>query len=151
MSIRRVLVLARAGAARERTEAALRQAGAELVAVLDPVVAEPEQVRAQAPDAVLVVLDPAVDPMLWLGLNMVRIHIKAEDPRKLYWLDKAGILVMADIPCFWGEPSAWGRRLWSIWRWPGCCTTSARFTFRRTLRNQGPHCRQATGGSMKSM
>ncbi|MFN3703881.1 chemotaxis protein CheB [Thermomonas sp.] len=61
MSIRRVLVLARAGAARERTEAALRQAGAELVAVLDPVVAEPEQVRAQAPDAVLVVLDTAVE------------------------------------------------------------------------------------------
>ncbi len=40
-----------------------------------------------------------------LGLNMVRIHIKAEDPRKLYWMDKVGILVMQDIPCFWGEPN----------------------------------------------
>ncbi len=39
-----------------------------------------------------------------LGLNMVRIHIKAEEPRKLYWMDKLGILVMADIPCFWGPP-----------------------------------------------
>ncbi len=39
-----------------------------------------------------------------LGLNMVRIHIKTEDPRKLYWLDKVGIMVMQDIPCFWGEP-----------------------------------------------
>lgn len=41
-----------------------------------------------------------------LGLNMVRIHIKPEEPRKLYWLDKLGILVMEDIPCFWGEPVA---------------------------------------------
>ncbi len=40
-----------------------------------------------------------------LGLNMVRIHIKAEEPRKLYWMDKLGILVMADIPCFWGAPN----------------------------------------------
>ena len=39
-----------------------------------------------------------------LGLNMVRIHIKPEEPRKLYWMDKLGILVMADIPCFWGAP-----------------------------------------------
>ena len=39
-----------------------------------------------------------------LGLNMVRIHIKSEEPRKLYWMDKLGILVMADIPCFWGPP-----------------------------------------------
>ncbi|GGJ08411.1 hypothetical protein GCM10010885_16900 [Alicyclobacillus cellulosilyticus] len=40
-----------------------------------------------------------------LGLNCVRIHIKPEDPRKLYWADKLGILVMADMPCFWGEPT----------------------------------------------
>lgn len=39
-----------------------------------------------------------------LGLNMVRIHIKPEEPRKLYWMDKLGVLVMADIPCFWGPP-----------------------------------------------
>lgn len=41
-----------------------------------------------------------------LGLNMVRIHIKPEEPRKLYWMDKLGLLVMADIPCFWGAPVA---------------------------------------------
>lgn len=40
-----------------------------------------------------------------LGLNMARIHIKAEEPRKLYWMDKLGVLVMADVPCFWGEPN----------------------------------------------
>lgn len=39
-----------------------------------------------------------------LGLNMVRIHIKPEEPRKLYWADKLGILVMEDMPCFWGNP-----------------------------------------------
>ncbi|MBQ9950827.1 MAG: glycoside hydrolase family 2 [Clostridia bacterium] len=39
-----------------------------------------------------------------LGLNMVRIHIKPEEPRKLYWMDKLGLLVMEDIPCFWGAP-----------------------------------------------
>lgn len=39
-----------------------------------------------------------------LGLNFVRIHIKPEEPRKLYWMDKLGIMVMEDMPCFWGEP-----------------------------------------------
>ena len=39
-----------------------------------------------------------------LGLNMVRIHIKPEEPRKLYWMDKLGVLVMEDVPCFWGKP-----------------------------------------------
>lgn len=45
-----------------------------------------------------------------LGLNLVRIHIKPEDPRKLYWLDKMGMLVMADMACFWGEPLPETRR-----------------------------------------
>ncbi|GAA4852645.1 hypothetical protein GCM10023310_34440 [Paenibacillus vulneris] len=39
-----------------------------------------------------------------LGLNFVRIHIKPEEPLKLYWADKLGVLVMEDMPCFWGEP-----------------------------------------------
>lgn len=41
-----------------------------------------------------------------IGLNMVRLHIKPEEPRKLYWLDKLGVLVWADMVCFWGEPDA---------------------------------------------
>ncbi len=41
-----------------------------------------------------------------VGLNLVRIHIKPEEPRKLYWLDKLGVMVMADMACFWGEPVA---------------------------------------------
>lgn len=39
-----------------------------------------------------------------LGLNLVRLHIKPEEPRKLYWLDKLGVLAFADMVCFWGEP-----------------------------------------------
>ena len=35
---------------------------------------------------------------------MARIHIKAEEPLKLYWADKLGLLIMEDIPCFWGDP-----------------------------------------------
>ncbi len=38
-----------------------------------------------------------------IGINMARIHIKAEEPLKLYWADKLGLLVMEDIPCFWAE------------------------------------------------
>ena len=39
-----------------------------------------------------------------IGLNANRIHIKVEVPRKLYWADKLGLLIMADVPNFWGEP-----------------------------------------------
>lgn len=33
-----------------------------------------------------------------LGLNSFRIHIKPEDPRKLYYADKIGMLVIEDMP-----------------------------------------------------
>ena len=64
MSARRVVVLARAGAACDRTRAAVQQAGAELVAVLDPTAAGEDDIRAAAPDAVLVVLDPVTETAL---------------------------------------------------------------------------------------
>ena len=32
------------------------------------------------------------------GFNFLRIHIKLEDPRFLYWADKLGILLMCDMP-----------------------------------------------------
>jgi len=41
-----------------------------------------------------------------LGLNGIRTHIKADVPRKLYWADKLGLLVMSDLPNSWGEPNA---------------------------------------------
>ena len=46
MSGRRVVLLARAGGARERTEAALKQADAELLATFDPATVEAVQIRA---------------------------------------------------------------------------------------------------------
>lgn len=47
-----------------------------------------------------------------IGLNGMRIHIKTEVPRKLYWADKLGLLTMADVPNFWGEPSDSARKEW---------------------------------------
>jgi hypothetical protein len=45
-----------------------------------------------------------------IGLNGQRIHIKVEVPRKLYWADRLGVLIMADVPNSWGEPDAKARR-----------------------------------------
>ncbi len=39
-----------------------------------------------------------------IGLNGIRTHIKVDVPRKLYWADKLGLLVMSDLPNSWGEP-----------------------------------------------
>lgn len=52
-----------------------------------------------------------------LGLNMVRIHIKTEEPRKLYWMDRMGMLVMQDVPCFWGNPVEEARATYEA-AWP---------------------------------
>lgn len=47
-----------------------------------------------------------------LGLNGLRIHIKAEVPRKLYWADKLGLLIQEDIPNFWGQPDSIAKANW---------------------------------------
>jgi hypothetical protein len=39
-----------------------------------------------------------------IGLNGLRLHVKIDIPRKLYWADRLGILIMADVPNSWGEP-----------------------------------------------
>ena len=39
-----------------------------------------------------------------IGLNGLRTHIKIDIPRKLYWADKLGLLIMSDLPNSWGEP-----------------------------------------------
>jgi hypothetical protein len=39
-----------------------------------------------------------------IGLNGQRVHIKVPLPRKLYWADRLGMLIMADVPNFWGPP-----------------------------------------------
>ena len=57
----RVALLARAGDACERIAGALREAGAEVVLVADPMQADPVQVRQAQPQAVLVALEPAIE------------------------------------------------------------------------------------------
>ena len=64
MTRKRVVLLARAGAACERTQASIAEAGAELVATLDPGIASEDDIRAAAPDAVMVILDPVVEQAL---------------------------------------------------------------------------------------
>jgi hypothetical protein len=44
-----------------------------------------------------------------IGLNGIRVHIKVEVPRKLYWADKLGLLVVEDLPNSWGEPDKFMR------------------------------------------
>jgi len=41
-----------------------------------------------------------------IGLNGLRLHVKVDVPRKLYWADRLGVLIMADVPNSWGEPDA---------------------------------------------
>ena len=61
---KRVVLLTRPGSARERTEAAIAAAGADVVAVLDPMAAAESDVRNAAPEVVMVILDPAVESAL---------------------------------------------------------------------------------------
>jgi Glycosyl hydrolases family 2, sugar binding domain/Glycosyl hydrolases family 2/Glycosyl hydrolases family 2, TIM barrel domain len=49
-----------------------------------------------------------------IGLNANRIHIKVEVPRKLYWADRLGLLIMADVPNFWGEPDAKAKKEYMV-------------------------------------
>ena len=41
-----------------------------------------------------------------IGLSGLREHVKVESPRKLYWADRLGLLIMADVPNSWGEPDS---------------------------------------------
>lgn len=45
-----------------------------------------------------------------IGLNGLRVHVKVPLPRKLYWADRLGMLIMADVPNSWGEPMPEMRR-----------------------------------------
>ena len=40
-----------------------------------------------------------------LALTGNRVHVKVEVPRKLYWADKLGLLIQADVPNAWGAAS----------------------------------------------
>jgi beta-galactosidase/beta-glucuronidase len=46
-----------------------------------------------------------------LGLNFIRIHIKVDEPRALYWADKLGVMLMCDMPNF-AKKTPRARKLW---------------------------------------
>jgi hypothetical protein len=45
------------------------------------------------------------------GLNFLRIHIKPDEPRRLYWADRLGMLIMEDMPNTWRQ-NARAREAW---------------------------------------
>ena len=45
------------------------------------------------------------------GLNGLRIHIKPDEPRRLYWADKIGLLILEDMPNTWRQ-NAEARTAW---------------------------------------
>jgi chemosensory pili system protein ChpB (putative protein-glutamate methylesterase) len=63
-SATRVALLARNGAASERLQAALREAGADVVLVCDPSETDVSRVRATGAQALLIALEPAVEESL---------------------------------------------------------------------------------------
>ncbi len=44
------------------------------------------------------------------GLNGLRIHIKIDEPRRLYWADKLGVVILYDIPNMGSHPPKDGKR-----------------------------------------
>ena len=38
-----------------------------------------------------------------MGLNGLRIHIKPDEPRRLYWADRIGVLILEDMPNTWQQ------------------------------------------------
>lgn len=44
------------------------------------------------------------------GLNGLRIHIKIDEPRRLYWADKLGVIILYDIPNMGSHPPKDGKR-----------------------------------------
>jgi hypothetical protein len=45
------------------------------------------------------------------GLNGLRIHIKPDEPRRLYWADQIGLLILEDMPNTWRQ-NATARKAW---------------------------------------
>jgi Glycosyl hydrolases family 2, sugar binding domain/Glycosyl hydrolases family 2, TIM barrel domain/Glycosyl hydrolases family 2 len=46
-----------------------------------------------------------------VGTNFLRIHIKPDEPRRLYWADKLGMLIMEDMPNTWRQNDT-ARKAW---------------------------------------
>lgn len=46
-----------------------------------------------------------------MGLNGLRIHIKPDEPRRLYWADHFGLLILEDMPNTWKQNES-ARKAW---------------------------------------
>ena len=46
------------------------------------------------------------------GFNFLRIHVKPEEPRRLYWADRLGVLIMEDMPRTW-QSGPRARQAWA--------------------------------------
>lgn len=97
----RVALLARPGAACDNLQAALRQAGAEVVAVQDPADGDPAAIAAARPDAVLVALEPAVEDAL------ARYDAALSEPGRLVIYDEVAVAARREG---W-EAARWARHL----------------------------------------
>lgn len=86
----RVLLLARAGEARQRLEAALSDAGVELLRAVDPVDGDAADAMALRPGAVLVALEPAIEDAL------ERYDALLSDPGVLVMFDEAEVAARRD-------------------------------------------------------
>lgn len=45
------------------------------------------------------------------GFNCLRVHIKPDEPRRLYWADRLGVLLLQDMPNCWAQ-SPRARQAW---------------------------------------
>ena len=97
----RVLLLARAGEARQRLEAALADAGAELLRAVDPLDGDAAADIALRPAAVLVALEPAIEDAL------ERYDALLSDPGVLVMFDEAEVAARRDG---W-DAARWARHL----------------------------------------
>lgn len=94
----RVVLLARPGEACTRLDAALRQAGAEVALIADPVTADPDAALNAKPQAVLVALEPTVEDAL------ERYDALLSDP---------GIIVIFDEAELAARREGWDAARWS--------------------------------------
>ncbi|MEN1930051.1 chemotaxis protein CheB [Luteimonas sp. MJ250] len=86
----RVLLLARPGEARQRLEAAIGEAGAALVAIVDPTDGDHAATLALAPAAVLVALEPAIED------SLEHFDALLSDPAVLVMFDEAEVAAQRD-------------------------------------------------------
>jgi chemosensory pili system protein ChpB (putative protein-glutamate methylesterase) len=97
----RVALLARPGTACDNLQAALRQAGADVVAVQDPTSGDPAAVSAARPSALLVALEPAVEDALG------RYDAVLSEPGRLVIYDEVAIAAKREG---W-DAARWARHL----------------------------------------